>query len=253
METGMRGISVLSLLLLTALACERRTVSAPLDLTLAKTGSADVHSRALLLWDDSLTVNGSVTAAGIKGDARNRFGQLAPTANEYQGDFCGVRGFIYDQKGESGNLEVDPDTYYNSTMSSACGAPRSMSFFLGGQGTSATIAAPHILGTPVWTLAAGEVRLVAQRFGMQGTTSCGELDFSSAYKGSSNARLTRLADGTDSNGAIVRRWRLESQGNHTAACVTMQSNGKFVDSGLRFYLPFGVSITQVRYPSPTYP
>jgi hypothetical protein len=88
---------------------------------------------------------------------------------------------------------------------------------------------------------------------MQGTTSCGELDFSAAYSGSSNARLTRLPDGTDSNGAAIRRWRLESQGTHTAACVMMQSNGKFVDSGLRYYLPFGVTITQVRYPSPTYP
>ncbi|MEO7502684.1 MAG: hypothetical protein ABIW94_08610 [Gemmatimonadaceae bacterium] len=164
-----------------------------------------------------------------------------------------MRGFIYDQKTESGNLEVDPDTYYGSSMGTACGSRRTMSFYLSGQSAAPTNAAPHILGSPIWQLAPGEVRVQPQRFGMQLVISCGELDFDSQYAGASNVRETRLADGVDASGAAVRRWRIESQGNHYAACVKMQTNGKFVDSGLRYYLPFGVTVTQVRYPYPTFP
>ena len=138
-------------------------------------------------------------------------------------------------------------------MSPSCGAARYMNFFLNGTNGAPLVAAPHILGTSIWTLASGASKVVSQRFGMQQTTSCGELDFNSQYSGASNVKVSRLSDGIDAAGAVVRRWRIESQGNHVAACVKMQSNGKFVDSGLRFYLPFGVTVTQVRYPYPKFP
>lgn len=215
--------------------------------------SADTHSRVTLVWDDQVTINGFLTTSGIRGDGRNRFGQAANPVNEYQGDFCGVRGFIYDGKGESGNLEVDPDTYYVSSMSAACGSRRTLSFYLSGQSAAPTIAAPHILGSPIWQLVPGEVRVQPQRFGMQLVISCGELDFDAKYAGASNVRETRLSDGVDASGAAIRRWRIESQGNHAAACIKVQTNGKFVDSGLRYYLPFGVTVTQVRYPYATFP
>jgi hypothetical protein len=248
------ALPAVALLLLSLPACENQPVE-PDSRTpsFGKAPAKDVWSRAVLVWDDSVTINGVAVAAGIRGDGRNRFGQAAAPVNEYQGDFCGVRGFIYDQSGESGNLEFDSDTYYLASMAPACGASRSLSFYLAGQSAAPIIASPHVLGTAIWPLLNGESRLVAQRFGMQNTTSCGELDFNSVYSGSNNVRLTRLSDGTDAGGLAVRRWRIESQGNHTAACVKMQANGKFADSGLRYYLPFGVTITQVRNPSPTFP
>ncbi len=46
---------------------------------------------------------------------------------------------------------------------------------------------------------------------------------------------------------------MESQGNHTAACITLDSKGRSVDSGLRYYLPFAVTITQIPLPAPVYP
>jgi hypothetical protein len=210
-------------------------------------------SRANVVVADAMAINGALAPTGIRGDARNRLGQTSPSASEYQGDFCGVRGFIYDQNGESGTLDFDADTYYTSTMSPACGAARTVSFFLSGQGSAPTVASPHVLGTAIWPLVVSETRLVSQRFGMQGIIGCGELDFDSRYAGSSNARLTRLPDGVDANGLVIRHWQLESQGNHTAACVKMQNNGKFTDSGLRYYLPFSMSITQVRFPAPSFP
>jgi hypothetical protein len=247
------GVVVSAALILSA--CEKDPVTpelpSPRMAKAAPTG--DVRSRVLMQFAESVSVGGLVVSAGIRGDGRNRFGQASAPYNEYQGDFCGVRGFIYDQRRESGALEVDPDTYYVSSMSPACGTARSMSFYLQGESALPTVAAPHILGTEIWSLTVGQSRLAAQRFGMQQTLACGELQFSSAFPGSSNIRVTRLADGVDANGTAVRRWTLESQGNHTAACVKLQSGGKFTDSGLRYHLPFNVTVTQVPYPSATYP
>jgi hypothetical protein len=210
------------------------------------------YSRANLLWDDFVDINGVATAAGIRGDNRNRFGQSGAPLNEYQGDYCGVRGYIYDGNGD-GNLDFDADTYYTSSMAASCGSARRLNFYLNGSASAPLIVAPHVLGTSVWGLAPGSSQLVSQRFGMQGALACGELQFNSQYAGSSSARLTRISDTTDGSGVAVRRWRLESQGSHTAACVKMQTNGKFVDSGIRYSLPFAVTITQVRYPGPKFP
>ena len=71
--------------------------------------------------------------------------------------------------------------------------------------------------------------------------------------GASSVRVTRLPDGSDATGAIVRRWRIESQGNHVAACLTPTVSDRYVDSGKRYYLPFAATLTQVRYTGETYP
>ena len=247
------GVVVSAALILSA--CEKNPVTPELPSPrMAKAApTVDARSRVLLQLAESVSVGGLVVSAGIRGDGRNRFGQASAPYNEYQGDFCGVRGFIYDQQRESGALEIDPDTYYATAMSPACGPARSMSFSLQGQGNAPTVAAPHILGTEIWSMTVGQSKLTAQRFGMQQTIACGELQFNAAFSGSSNIRVTRLTNGVDANGAVVRRLTLESQGNHTAACVKMQNGGKFADSGLRYQLPFNLTVTQVPYPSPSYP
>jgi hypothetical protein len=74
-----------------------------------------------------------------------------------------------------------------------------------------------------------------------------QIDFDASYAGASNVRVTRLADTVDANGVAVRRWRMESQGNHTTACLNPTSNGKYVDTKVRYFLPFAATITQVRY------
>ncbi len=238
-----------------AVGCENHPAS-PLSTEMptaarAAAATVDTHSRANVVWDDQVSVSGALVVAGIRGDGRNRNGQAAAPFNEYQSDFCGVRGFIYDRKGESGNLTIDPDSYYTTVMSTSCGAARSMSFFLSGIGGTATVAAPDIIVTGVWSMALEATRLQSVVFGMQHVTC--QLNFDAAYAGASNARLTRLADALDASGATVRRWRVESQGNHMAACLTQATSGKYVDTGTRYYLPFAGTVTQVLYPNAVYP
>jgi len=227
--------------------------------TLAAARNVDTHSRANLVWQDSIDIGTAsapnVIAAGIRGDGRNRFGQASAPANEYQGDYCGVRAFIYDQRGEDGNLDPDPDTYYTSSMAPTCGDARQMAFYLGGQGVAPIVTGPHFFISRLWTLDPGAVVVEPMNYGMQGT-SC-RLYFDASYKVASNVRLSRIADVqlVNASGQTVsaRRWRLESQGAHNAACLALQPNGKDIDTGVRYYLPFAVTITQVPYPFSTYP
>ena len=254
------SISVLSVLALPVVlaACSDHPTSleaprVPSSIAAAR-GTVDTRSRANVVWDDQVLVGGALVPAGIRGDSRNRYGQNTAPFNEYQSDFCGVRSFVYDQKGDSGNLDFDPDTYFDaSTMTNACGsAPRSMNFYLAGASGPSTVVAPHVIVSSVWSLAPGAARLQAQVFGMQLVTC--RIDFDATYPGASNVRVTRLADTVDAAALTVRRWRVESQGNHTAACLNPTLNGKYVDSKLRYYLPFAATVTQVRYSAGlTYP
>lgn len=239
-----------------ATAC--RDASAPLSATVrgpsvaASQANTITWSRGNVAWQESVNVGTTVAPnwvpAGVRGDGRNRSGLPAAPFNEYQGDYCGVRAFIYDGRGESGNLDFDPDTYYNAaSMWPACGAARTMAFYLAGPGAAPTIVGPHVIVTALWTLAPGEVRLQPQTFGMQLVTC--QLQFNASYTGASNVRVTRLPD----LAGPVRQWRVESQGNHRAACLTPQANGKYIDTGTRYYLPFSATIVQVTFPSPSYP
>jgi hypothetical protein len=83
------------------------------------------------------------------------------------------------------------------------------------------------------------------------------LEFNAQYAGADNVRLTRLPDVRTTNGAgqmiTTRQWRVESQGNHRAACLDLQPSGKNIDTGIRYFLPFSLTITQVPYPYPVYP
>jgi hypothetical protein len=227
---------------------------------LASARNVDTHSRANMLWQDSVDI-GTVSApnvvpAGIRGDGRNKFGQFAAPENEYQGNYCGVRAFIYDQRGEDGNLDPDTDTDYTSAMAPTCGSARQMAFYLGGSDVAPLVAGPHLLIDGLWKLGPGAVVVQPMDFGVQEASSC-RFSFNASYAGASNVRLSRLADvqvvNRDNVTVTARQWRLQSQGTHRAACLVVQPNGKYLDGGTRYYLPFAVTITQVPYPFATYP
>jgi hypothetical protein len=228
------------------------------DVSLA-VNKVDSHSRANLVWRDSVLLNGLTIGSGIRGDGRNRTGQRSGILNEYQGNFCGVEAFTWDQRGEDGSLNPDIDVRYDpSTMSAACGSARQVAFFVGDAtsiGTSSTWTGPHILIGGIWTFSQGESRVQPMTYGTQ-QVIC-RLEFDLQYAGAANARLTRLPDVQTTNGSgqtvTARQWRAESQGNHRAACLRLQPNGKYTDSGIRYFLPFSVTITQVPYPYPVYP
>jgi len=171
----------------------------------------------------------------------------------------GVRAPLYDQRGEDGNLDTDPDVLYDAaTMSGACGSARQLAFYLGDANaisTTPTWVGPHIIVDGIWTLTAGQSRLQPLIIGMQLVTC--QLRFDATYAGADNIRVSRLPDVsvTDATGHIVaaRQWRVESQGNHRAACLTPAANGKYTDTGTRYFLPFSMLVTQVPYPFATYP
>ena len=242
---------------LAALGCENHPASPALKVVptapQVAPPSVNTHSRANMVWNDLVSVNGVLVASSIRGDGRNRFGQAGAPANEYQSDFCGVRGLIYDGKNESGALDFDPDTFYDpATMSVRCGAARSLALFLAGTGNAATIATPNVKVSGLWSMTPGAISQQTAIVGMQQVVPC-RFEVNAAYSGASSVRVTRLPDGSDATGAIVRRWHIESQGNHVAACLTPTVSDRYVDSGKRYYLPFAATLTQVRYTGETYP
>jgi hypothetical protein len=182
--------------------------------------------------------------AGIRGDGRNRFGQPAAPLNEYQGDFCGVRTVIYNYKRPFGGISFDTDIYYDAaTMSGPCGSRRTVDFYLG---AAPTTSSPHVLVGDLWNFVPGEVRLMNVTFGQE--LPCSTLQFDAQFAGASSARVTRLPDVS-----AVRQWRVESQGNHQAACMKQLKSDRQADTGLRYYLPFSIIIMEIPAPSASYP
>lgn len=253
-----RAFGVLAVLVLSGCDDPVSTVPPRMHPTGEFSLTIDTHSRANLVWQDFVDVGTasapSVVPAGIRGDGRNKSGELGtPDINEYQGDFCGVRAFIYDQRGENGNLNPDPDTYYTSAMDTRCHGARKMALYLGAP--TPFVTGPIFFFDAIWTLGPGAVVVQPMNFGVQDvmTPAC-RFYFDASYTGASNVRISRLADVPISNTVVARQWRVESQGTHNAACLELQRNGKYVDTGRpRYYLPFAVTITQVPYPYATFP
>jgi hypothetical protein len=246
------------------LGCEEPVTAVPATTpTVAFARTVDTHSRANLVWQDVIDTGSpgapSLVTAGIRGDGKNKYGGSEAPANEYQGSVCGVRATIFDQKGENGNLNPDPDSDYNSTMDVACGGGRrSMVLNIGTEGATAGEHAPVVTGPmflidAIWTLGPGAVRLQPMDFGVQDGQSDCRFSFNTAYAGASSVRLTRLPDVPIGATVTARQWRLQSQGTHTAACLILQKSGKYADNGARYTLPFDVTITQAQYPFDTYP
>ncbi len=257
--------SVTTAVLVLAVACTDSGTPAGLPMArpqFAKpTGKTiDTHPRANLLWDDLPGSDGTPTA-GIRGDRRDRFGSPA-ALTEYQGADCGVRGIIYDGRGESGNIDVDTDTDYTTDMSADCGERRNMLLYVGDDqaiGAVATTIYPHLIMEGVWSVPTGQTADRRVTFGLQGLGPACVLAFDGQYPGATSARVTGLptVQVMNANGDLVtaRQWRVESQGNHLVACLKPSKGGRYpyADSGVRYYLPFAATVTAVPYPYETYP
>ena len=209
--------------------------------TVKPKGNVDTHSRVNYVIADQVEVNGVLQPAGIKGDGRLKDGSLSTAGgSEYQGDFCGVTGLIFNQPRENGNLQIDGGDGTNQS----CGGPRFYVFNLNGQLVNS---APMHRVFDIWSLGVGQTVSTGQGFGVD-LTGCSLLMFNSQY-GGDNLKVTRTDNGTG-----PRQWTVESQGNHLAACIVpSKRGGTYVATGVMYNLPFSMVVTEVPYPYPTYP
>lgn len=207
-------------------------------------GSKRTDSRANFVFADSvnLAAAGSApqwTPTGIKGDGRLKSGVASSgsPSNEYQGDFCGV----YATLGSTATFNVDPDINWTSSMQ--CGGRRLFNFYLNGLGGTPTAIGPHSVVDSFSGLSVGASANREARFGVQLST-CDGLRFTDAFPPSNNARVTRLPDVASPTG-LVKQWRIESQGSHLAACIVVGKAGRVTSTGVTYYLPFAITVTEV--------
>ena len=204
-------------------------------------GNVDTHSRANYIIADQVIVNGVPVPAGLKGDGRMRDGAPATGGvSEYQGDFCGTVASIANQRNETGMLTMDP----GQDTRPACGSQRYYVFNLNGQLVNS---APLHRIFDIWSIEPGQSINSGQGFGVT-LPNCQILMFNSEY-GGDDLKVTR----TDS-GVGPRTWVVESQGAHLAACIVPSKKGGIpTPTGVKYYLPFHMVVTEVPYPYPTYP
>lgn len=261
--TTIRTTAVTLVLMIGACRIQDSTDSAgnelkPTPPRLAKAGSGPaVDPLARYSFADSINVAsvGSApqfSAAGIRGDGRLITGVAAPAgslSNEYQGNYCGVSA-ITGSGSVHGALNTDPDIYWTSSMQSTCGGARVFLFYLNGVAASPVLLGPHTIIDSLGVLAVGQSAGRLVRFGVH-LTNCAGIRFGNAYPGSNDARVTRIADVATANGP-ARRWVVESQGSHRGACV-ISGRKDFEPTGVTYYMPFAITITEVLPPFLTYP
>ena len=220
----------------------------------------DSNSRANFVWVDSVLVNGVWVAAGIRGDGRLKDSSPATgtPSNEYQGRYCGVAADLSTVgTAPSGDLNYTPGIGYTSSMQTAChGGPRVYQFYLSSDSAhlnpSALASGPHSIARGLANLAPGAVVTQWEGFGIQ-QSNCPNLMFNDAFPPSQSLRYTRLAD-VVVGGRTVRQWRIESHGSHVAACVANGAKpGTYVPTGVTYFVPFALTVTEVPYPYPSYP
>jgi hypothetical protein len=216
----------------------------------AKGQQVDTNPRANLVWADSVMVNGVAVAAGIRGDGRVKNGAASTgtPSNEYQGAWCGVAAFR-----SGSDLDFKPNSNWTNSMQSACGSERLYNFYMSGPNGVPTANGPHSISRGLWTLVVGQTATQWEGFGVQ-LTGCAMLMFndSARYAPASSPKQTRLPD-VVVGGVTQRQWRIESQGSHQAACVTYNPNGTVKTVGPWSYLPFSLTVTEVKYPWSSYP
>lgn len=201
-------------------------------------------SRANFVFADSVNVAPSGSAArwtttGIKGDGRlkNGVASSGSPSNEYEGGSCGVDATL----GSTATFNTDPDHSWTSALQ--CGSPRMFNFYLNGLSGTPTAIGPHSVVDSFSGLAVGAAVTREARFGVQQST-CDGLRFTNAFPPSNNARVTRLPDVVRSTG-LVKQWRIESQGSHLAACILVGKAGRVTWTGVTYYLPFSITVTDV--------
>ena len=237
-----------------ATACSDPSTQGLIDPGPARASSStqtDTNPRANLVWADSVVVNGVTVAAGVRGDGRLKNGSLAmgTPSNEYQGAWCGVGAY---RSGTDLDFKPNPSSW-TSALQAACGSQRLYNIYLNGSTSTPTPSGPHSIARGLWTLAVGQTATQWEGFGL-GLVNCGILMFndSARYAPASSLRQTRLADVTV-NGVTQRQWRIESQGSHQGACVLYNANGSVKSIGPWYYVPFSLTVTEVKYPWSHYP
>jgi hypothetical protein len=259
-NTSIQGIVAVALLT----ACSLEPVAAPTvvqrqvganALPAFAKGATDTKSRANLVWADLVNVASpgapeNWQPAGIQGDNRNKYGVVGGLpSDEYQGAHCGVVAFIFNQStNDSGDLKVDIDVGYTASMAQSCGPVRTHNFYLAGTSAAPTPIGGEFYAVSIWQLGPGESRLQGLAFATQGQLPNCKLWFDNAFPPANHVRVTRLP-----NLGGVRQWRVESQGSHIASCTVADKRGNSVPTGVSYYLPFSVLVTEVPYPFPTFP
>ena len=239
--------------IVTITACDSDRAAAPssdLAPSLAKGGNIDTDSRALLVWEDSVSIVGSPTKipAGIQGDGYDRLStDTVADADAYQGQVCGVHAKIFNTSSlsGSGDLVFDPD--FDAPGKSCNGVSRKLRFHLSRNTAADDAGPPTPMGTftnvrRIWALKSGHTTQT-MRFIFADASGCEALDFNPAF-GGDTVRVTSLAPSSDGSA----NWRVESTGDHRAACM-VTSKGKSVANGTKF-LPFAFSVTEVKHPNP---
>ncbi|HYL30687.1 MAG TPA: hypothetical protein VEU27_12260 [Gemmatimonadales bacterium] len=223
-------------------------------------GTVDMTTQANFVFADSVNI-GTAQApawevAGIQGDARLKDGTPAvgTPSNEYQGSFCGVSAVIGSgQKNQNADFVVDPNINWTSSLPASCQPARAYRIYLSGPGAAPSSVSPHTVFRGISTMAIGETRIQAVQLGTAGDLGIG-LWFDDAYPPASSLLFMRLPNVTDASGRSVRQWLIQTRGTHRAMGVVPDPGGKgLVPSGVTYYLPFAMTLTEVPYPYPTYP
>lgn len=255
----MRNRLIAATMISIGVACAPENATTPLATKVAEkpqfaAGSKRGDSRANIVFSDSVNVAapGSApvwTAAGIRGDGRLKAGTAASgnPSNEYQGDFCGVYGML----GATAVLNIEPEINWTSTMQARCGGYRYFNYYLAGLDGAPTQLTPHSLVDTLAVIPVGGTSTRLVRMGVH-MPNCDGLRFDDAFPPANDARVTRLPDIATPNG-LARQWVIESRGSHLASCVVAGKAGRFSSTGVTYYLPFSIKVTEVPYPAPTYP
>ena len=262
----MRGTRQSGTAALTALALTAACAGEPRQNVEGTTGpafgqsSTSTTTQANFVFADSVNVGAMPTVswvpAGIQGDGRLKNGTPATGApsNEYQGSFCGVAAVIGSgQKNQNADFVTDPNINWTSSLPASCQPARAYRIYLSGPGAAPSAASPHTVFSGLSTMAVGETRIQAVALGTAGDLGIG-LWFNDTYPPASSLLFTRLPNVTDSAGRSVRQWLIQTRGTHRAMGAVPSSSGKgLVPSGVTYYLPFAMTVTEVPYPYPTYP
>lgn len=256
-----RFVPVVASVVLASCAPERaseRTLFEPQVLA-AKAATPAADPNAYYSFADSVNVAAPGadpvwSPAGIRGDGRLKNGaaSVGSPSNEYQGAFCGVYAVVGYQKQGKGTFNTDPDIDWTSAMQPSCGSARLFGFYLAGLTAAPTLAGPHSVLDTLAVLSAGQVSARMAKFGVQ-LPNCDGIRFGKEYPPAADAKVTRLPDVLTSSGALAAQWRVESQGSHRGACVMRTKSGSIVATGVSYYLPFAITITEVPQPAASFP
>jgi hypothetical protein len=229
----------------------------------AGNGKVDQNPRAQVSFADSVDVGAQEAPvwvpAGYQGDGRLRDGTPGggSQSNEYQGSFCGVNAIIgTGTQGQSTTFAFDPDQDWSASLPASCQPSRSILIYVNGPGAAPGQSRQHRYFPGLGSMAPGDILITAWHDGTAAELGV-NLWFDDAYPPASSLRWTRLPDVIDEFGRSVRQWRIETQGTHRAMgfvrSCTSRNKCSQVPTGITYYLPFAMTVTEVPYPYPTYP